>query len=313
MAYRLGSHGPEAKRIQQRLQSLGLYRGPIDGDFGGGTESAVKQFQRREGIEADGVVGTATWDRLFPQEPIADPSILNAELVQRCLTLTGTFETEKGPPDCFAGLSGDFDGQGISFGALQWNLGQGTLQPLLREMCERHADAFRAVFQDRAGAVLAMLQTSRAEQLDWARSIQHPVRKGVLEPWRGLFKALGRTSEFQAIETAHARQTYEQALALCGEYGLKSQRAAALMFDIKVQNGSIGAKVKAQILTDFAGQDDEVTRMRIVANRRAEASKKRWIEDVRARKLTIAEGEGVVHGMRYHLKEQFGIGLEPFE
>jgi hypothetical protein len=33
---------------------------------------------------------------------------------------------------------------------------------------------------------------------------------------------------------------------------------------------------------------------------------------VRARKLTIAEGQGIVHNVPYDLDEQFGIGLELF-
>jgi hypothetical protein len=35
------------------------------------------------------------------------------------------------------------------------------------------------------------------------------------------------------------------------------------------------------------------------------------VEDVRTRKLTIANGEGTVHGRHYHLDEQYGIGLKP--
>ncbi len=89
------------------------------------------------------------------------------------------------------------------------------------------------------------------------------------------------------------------------------------MFDIKVQNGSIRRLVKAQILSDMevlsydlSEEEIEVEKMRIVANRRSEASNPRWIEYVRKRKLCIANGEGVVHGINYNLKEQFGIRLE---
>jgi hypothetical protein len=46
-----------------------------------------------------------------------------------------------------------------------------------------------------------------------------------------------------------------------------------------------------------------------VTNRRAEAANPKWVEDVRTRKLTIADGEGTVHGRVYDLQEQYGIGL----
>lgn len=57
MLYQRGSKGPEVSRIQGRLKELGYYRGLVDGDFGGGTESAIKAFQEAEGLTVDGVVG----------------------------------------------------------------------------------------------------------------------------------------------------------------------------------------------------------------------------------------------------------------
>ncbi|MBD2777581.1 peptidoglycan-binding protein [Iningainema sp. BLCCT55] len=60
---RVGMSGSEVVRLQQRLQRLG-YIDDIDGDFGAETEAAVKSLQRRYGLEADGVVGGATWDIL---------------------------------------------------------------------------------------------------------------------------------------------------------------------------------------------------------------------------------------------------------
>ena len=53
----------------------------------------------------------------------------------------------------------------------------------------------------------------------------------------------------------------------------------------------------------------ELEKMRIVANRRAEASNSRWIEDVRSRKLCIANGSGTVHGVTYDIGEQYGLWL----
>jgi peptidoglycan hydrolase-like protein with peptidoglycan-binding domain len=55
--YRLGSSGEEVKQIQTRLQALRLYRGPIDGAFGGGTEAAEDVRARKLCIaKGEGVV-----------------------------------------------------------------------------------------------------------------------------------------------------------------------------------------------------------------------------------------------------------------
>ncbi len=55
-----GSRGAEVKSIQQKLQSLGYYKGSIDGIFGKATEAAVKQFQRDNKLTVDGIVGKNT-------------------------------------------------------------------------------------------------------------------------------------------------------------------------------------------------------------------------------------------------------------
>ncbi len=65
---RRGAQGVEAKEAQCRL-NLAMAPGHhtplvIDGDFGGGTENRVKEFQRCAGLASDGVVGPNTWAKL---------------------------------------------------------------------------------------------------------------------------------------------------------------------------------------------------------------------------------------------------------
>ncbi len=77
--YRRGSRGQPVERIQARLKELGHSRGPVDGDFGPGTERAVKAFQRAQDLTADGKVGKKTWDRLFAEselKPAPPPSLV---------------------------------------------------------------------------------------------------------------------------------------------------------------------------------------------------------------------------------------------
>jgi hypothetical protein len=307
------------EQVQRRLRELHLYAGPLDGVFGGGTQAAVKSYQKTSGLGMDGVVGPETWASLFGSEAPAGRDMSAEPLGRRCLALTGSFETGCGVPECYAGLTGDFDGQGLSLGVLQWNFGQGSLQPLLEDMISRHRTVAESILHDHLPVLEAVLGASRAEQLAWARSIQDTRRFTVWEPWRGLLKSLARSEEFQAIEMRHAAGVQERALRMAAEYGLKTERGAALMFDICTQNGSISVAVKAQILKDFAGLPAgadlaaaETARMRIIATRRAAASRPEFAEDVRTRKLTIAEGHGTVHGIYYDL-EEYGLRLRALE
>lgn len=239
-------------------------------------------------------------------------------MTQRCLALTGAFETSTGIPDCYCGLTGNFDNQGISFGVLQWNIGQKTLQPLLAEMLTAHNDVAAGIFHDSLDSLAGMLGSPLDQQLAWARSIQDPNRFVVFEPWRGYFRALGRTPEFQAIQVEHAGGIMQNARARCSQFGVTSERALALMFDICVQNGSISPTTAAAIEVDFQTippgdeWDVEVAKLRAIANRRAEAAAAAYVEDVRARKLAIANGQGTVHNIPYDLEHQFGIRLQPF-
>ena len=58
-----GDSGPAVKTLQQRLVQLG-YLSSADGIYGPKTVNAVKDFQKKNGLTADGVAGTMTLNRL---------------------------------------------------------------------------------------------------------------------------------------------------------------------------------------------------------------------------------------------------------
>jgi len=66
-AIRMGDQGEEVTQLQSALASLG-YSVVVDGDFGSGTARAVKAFQESRGLEADGLVGAATYRALMGRE-----------------------------------------------------------------------------------------------------------------------------------------------------------------------------------------------------------------------------------------------------
>ncbi len=59
-----GSSGQNVKSLQQQLKNLGYYTGSVDGVFGAGTTNAVKEFQKVNGLNADGKAGKYTLDKI---------------------------------------------------------------------------------------------------------------------------------------------------------------------------------------------------------------------------------------------------------
>lgn len=55
-----GSRGNEVKQIQEKLKRWGYYKGSVDGIYGSQTLSAVKAFQKKNGLTVDGIAGTKT-------------------------------------------------------------------------------------------------------------------------------------------------------------------------------------------------------------------------------------------------------------
>ena len=56
--------GVSVTDVQKALSRAGLDPGPADGRMGKKTKSAIKQFQKRNNLKADGVVGDKTWSLL---------------------------------------------------------------------------------------------------------------------------------------------------------------------------------------------------------------------------------------------------------
>ena len=65
-----GASGGEVKELQRRLKMWGYYSGAVDGIYGNGTVAAVKAFQKKNGLKADGIAGKATFAALGMNESV---------------------------------------------------------------------------------------------------------------------------------------------------------------------------------------------------------------------------------------------------
>lgn len=61
----VGSSGSKVRTLQNRLIALGWLAGKADGAYGGATQAAVKAFQEKSDLWADGVAGPETLKKLY--------------------------------------------------------------------------------------------------------------------------------------------------------------------------------------------------------------------------------------------------------
>ena len=63
----LNDTGADVTALQQKLKDLGYYDGEVTGSYGRLTKEAVRQYQKKNGLGADGIAGQKTLAKLFSE------------------------------------------------------------------------------------------------------------------------------------------------------------------------------------------------------------------------------------------------------
>ncbi len=104
---KLGMKGADVKAVQKRLKALGYLKtnSQVNGYYGDVTESAVEEFQRRNGLSADGTVGPKTLEKLnsssakkakvTPKPATAKPKVVTAKPGSKTTPKPGSKTTPK--------------------------------------------------------------------------------------------------------------------------------------------------------------------------------------------------------------------------
>ena len=133
---------------------------------------------------------------------------------------------------------------------------------------------------------------------------------GALLTWGiiGFTMASGEVQNILLSVNANSPNCIQQAFGQSAEelstakrLAMSSELALALCFDVHVQNGGIKSAALNQLLQANTETESEIRVA--VANAVADAASRKWPEDVRRRKLAIANGGGVVHGYNYVLDD----------
>lgn len=92
-----GDKGTNVKKAQQLLIAKGYSCGYFgaDGDFGDGTISAVKAFQKANNLEVDGVIGEATWAALLEDAKEDKPAEVKKDNVPAPIPSSTQFDRQK--------------------------------------------------------------------------------------------------------------------------------------------------------------------------------------------------------------------------
>lgn len=82
---KIGSRGTEVRSIQTRLKSWGYYNYTVDGIYGWRTAEAVKKFQRKHNLTADGICGPATLSKIGLPTGQSSTTSGNVDLLARII------------------------------------------------------------------------------------------------------------------------------------------------------------------------------------------------------------------------------------
>lgn len=271
--------------LVQRVQTaLGL---DADGIYGTLTSDAVKKAQALHGFQQTGdIENVDQWRKIVRSEP---PS-----LFERCLGLTAQFEGHN-----YTLAAGNWDGAGVTWGIIGFNLKSNSLSEVLRRIpIPVLRDHFGKESADELLQVTTLPLTSR---IAWGDSVSDASKKKtrLVPRWAQGFDALGRTQEAQLAQQEVAAENYwapSQKHLRARASWLKSERAAAMWFDCWVQQGRVyDTAISA---AKAAAPEGELAVLVAVAKAQASGN---YATDILARRIAIASGFGAVHGREYRL------------
>jgi hypothetical protein len=169
---------------------------------------------------------------------------------QSAAAITFGFETSGDP---YLMIAGDFDGMGISCGALQWNIGMGSLQPMVKAVGQ---NVVRAAMPTYGLQLWTASTTSIAKGLTIVRAWQTPDSKGVPKLNATARKELGalmNTPEMRGQQDIKIDSIANTALTMANNWvaargsGTISKRLYCWMFDLATQNGSLEGQTPQKV------------------------------------------------------------------
>lgn len=231
-----------------------------------------------------------------------------------CVQITSSFESTG-----YGTISSNFDGQGISAGLLQWNIGQGTLQNYI-------LNHVNMMYYDKhfPQSIRPLQELSPKDGVIFCKDIMHDMYGNLKEEWKQGWANFMTEPVIINLQKHAIDKYFHQAKRICGRLGFPhdNRRAMAWSFDVAVQNWSLDIDLPPDhydqcynIMTSYdqenlivwIGEHLEPMQRQLVilSHLRAMKCKPEWRSNVFVRKATIAIGCGWVNKTFYKLNKLF--------
>jgi hypothetical protein len=146
-----------------------------------------------------------------------------------------------------------------------------------------------------------------------AASVRWAVREiltstGQVRPdWRSAFLRLGATAGYRSIQVESAIKIHEKALDYFVDWKFKDLRSYLFLVDIVVQNGGFYSVNRSELASFLQARPGatESEQLKFLLERRLRFVRSEYVADVRARKITIIDGRGRVHGRNRNLPLEY--------
>jgi peptidoglycan hydrolase-like protein with peptidoglycan-binding domain len=297
----ISADGMLVKILQRALVQRGLLTGTADGAYSKTTEAAVKAVQQNKGRVADGKCRDVDWEDITG---LPAPSLFD-----RCLLLTAAYEGTG-----FEKAVGNFDGAFLTWGIIGYTL-KHDLPDFLGLIDREYPGTLARAFGTMEAELRQIIVAPESQRRQWADDRSTGAnRYGLRADWRDAFARLGSYPEVQSLQVKDARNRY---WAICVRDSIRWTAAdaldVALFFDTAVQNGGASRASIANPLDALARSEPDLS---------GAARRRRWAQiisngsgsgaraDVLARRMTMANGNGKVHGDVYNLAN-WGLAAWP--
>ena len=198
--------------------------------------------------------------------------------------------------------AGNFDGQVMSLGTLQFAAKNGPLIPLIRDYLTGYEAHARSVFGSDFDLVRSRITGDALGWLHTLNAFPGETRRDnfIIEPWKSRWELIANSEAWQAAERPYIQTYFEQAEADLWYYEFNSQGDTLITdraFDLCFEAACALGGLPRYPLVETTYPD----KLKAIVFAMVSSASSEWAGNVNRRAMTIVTGSGVINGQEVSL------------